>query len=310
MIFGDAAYGSILLLIALLSIAKTAKTGVPLVFKFLLLMSISNIIWGMLSGAWFGLEISQVPQILQNISLPFIANTSAEPGWLASYNAGNFWIQSGLVPAQSSIEAMNNGITTNLMLFCFTLALAQLGIAHIKGIFSNIKSLKFLAEVGHLGMLIGMYFVVLSLVVFNTGFGGILPWQLSSLFGGFALVFVFGNYEGSILKSLATSCANILTNVLGITNVFSDVMSYIRLWAVGLAGASIAGTVNDFAGPMLGNFIFFLFGVMLFAFGHVFNMALNALSVVVHGVRLNTLEFSSHVGLGWSGFAYKPFAKR
>jgi len=87
-------------------------------------------------------------------------------------------------------------------------------------------------------------------------------------------------------------------------------MSYIRLWAVGLAGASIASTVVGFAGPMLGNFVFFAFGVLLLVVGNGFNMVLNVLSVLVHGVRLNTLEFSSHVGLNWSGFAYKPFAKR
>jgi V/A-type H+-transporting ATPase subunit I len=159
-------------------------------------------------------------------------------------------------------------------------------------------------------MLLGMYFVVISLVVFNTGFGGVKPWQLYSLIGGFALVFIFGNYEGSILKSIITSCANIITNVLGVTNVFSDIMSYIRLWAVGLAGASIANTVGNFASPLLSHFIFFVFGAALFVFGHGFNMVLNVLSVLVHGVRLNTLEFSSHIGLTWSGFAYKPFAKR
>jgi len=82
------------------------------------------------------------------------------------------------------------------------------------------------------------------------------------------------------------------------------------LWAVGLAGASIAGTVVGFAGPMLGKLMFFAFGIVLLIFGHAFNMVLNVLSVLVHGVRLNTLEFSSHLGLTWSGFAYKPFAKR
>jgi V/A-type H+-transporting ATPase subunit I len=310
MIFGDAAYGAILILVSIICILKTAKKGTPLIFKFLLLMSFSNFIWGVLTCSWFGFNTARVPQLLQNISLPLIVNTSSETGWLASYNANNFWIAAGLVGARNNVDVMNKAITNNLMLFCFTVALVQLAIAHIKGVIANIKSPKVLAELGQLGMLLGMYFVVLSLVVFNTGFGGVKPWQFGSLAGGFLLVFVFGNYEGSVLKSLAVSCANILTNVLGITNVFSDIMSYIRLWAVGLAGASIASTVDGFAGPMLGHFIFFVFGVALFIFGHGFNMVLNVLSVLVHGVRLNTLEFSSHLGLTWSGFAYKPFAKR
>jgi V/A-type H+-transporting ATPase subunit I len=39
-------------------------------------------------------------------------------------------------------------------------------------------------------------------------------------------------------------------------------------------------------------------------------MALGGMSFLVHGVRLNTLEFSSHLGLEWSGFTYRPFAER
>jgi len=310
MIFGDAAYGAILCLISIICILKTAKKGTPLIFKFLLLMSLSNLAWGVLTCSWFGFDVSAVPQALQNLSLPLIVNTSDSPGWLTAYNANNFWIRFGLVSAYDNVDAMGKGITANLMLFCFSVALVQLCIAHIKGVIANIKSPKVLAELGQLGMLIGMYFVVLSLVVFNTGFGGVKSWQFGALFGGFALNFVFSNYEGSVLKSFLTSCANILTNVLGITNVFSDIMSYIRLWAVGLAGASIASTVDGFAGSMVSHLVFFIFGVVLFLFGHSFNMVLNVLSVLVHGVRLNTLEFSSHLGLTWSGFSYKPFAKR
>jgi V/A-type H+-transporting ATPase subunit I len=310
MIFGDAGYGAILLVVALIGIAKTAKKGTPPALGFLLLLSCSNFLWGLLSGAWFGFDMSLVPQFLQNLSLPLIAGTSSEPGWLANYNAGNVWIQAGLVAAQTSVEAQTAAVSRNLMIFCFSIALSQLGIARVIGVIRNIKSLKFLAEVGQLAMLVGMYFVVLSLVAFNTGFGGVEKWQYGALFGGFALVFIFANYEGNILKSILASTANIISVVLGIANVFSDVMSYIRLWAVGLAGASISSTVDAFAGPMLGHFVFFIFGIALLVFGHGFNMVLNVLSVLVHGVRLNTLEFSSHVGLGWSGFAYKPFAKR
>jgi len=64
------------------------------------------------------------------------------------------------------------------------------------------------------------------------------------------------------------------------------------------------------AGPMLGHFILFIFGVALLAFGHSLNLVLNTLSVLVHAVRLNTLEFSGHVGLTWAGTAYKPFSEK
>ena len=81
------------------------------------------------------------------------------------------------------------------------------------------------------------------------------------------------------------------------------------MWAVGLAGAAISGTVNTMAGPMVGHAAMFVFLVLLLVFGHGMNMVLNLLSVIVHGVRLNTLEFSSHLGMSWSGFKYEPFSE-
>jgi len=125
---------------------------------------------------------------------------------------------------------------------------------------------------------------------------------------GFMLNFIFSNYEGSVVKSILESLKNIISVFLGIVNVFSDIVSYIRLWAVALAGAAISGTVNAMAGPMFGKLTMVIFGVILLVFGHGLNMILNLLSVIVHGVRLNTLEFSQHLGMAWSGTKYRPFA--
>jgi V/A-type H+-transporting ATPase subunit I len=198
------------------------------------------------------------------------------------------------------------------MIFCFFLALMQLSIGHIIGIIRNLKakSLKFLADLGNIFMLAGIFNLVLALVVSND-YRRIpfFPVCLYLIATGFVLNFVFAAYEGSIGRSIMESLKNIISVILGITNVFSDIMSYIRLWAVGLAGASISSTVNTLAGPLLGNFLVFL-GILLLVFGHGLNIILNVLSVLVHGVRLNTLEFSSHVGLTWSGMAYKPFSDK
>ena len=106
------------------------------------------------------------------------------------------------------------------------------------------------------------------------------------------------------------SLKNIISVLLGVVNQFSDIVSYIRLWAVALAGAAISGTVNQMAGPMFGKLFMVIFGVVLLVFGHGLNMILNLLSVIVHGVRLNTLEFSQHLGMAWSGVKYRPFSER
>ena len=112
------------------------------------------------------------------------------------------------------------------------------------------------------------------------------------------------------MKSILESLKNIISVFLGIVNVFSDIVSYIRLWAVGLAGAAISNTVNEMAGPMVGHAVMFLALIVLLVFGHGLNMILNLLSVIVHGVRLNTLEFSNHLGMSWSGFKYEPFSEK
>ena len=124
---------------------------------------------------------------------------------------------------------------------------------------------------------------------------------------GFVMSFVFANYAGSIIKSILESLVNIVSVLLGVVNVFSDIVSYIRLWAVGLAGAAISATVNELAGPLFGNFLFMILAIVLLVFGHGLNMILNVLSVIVHGIRLNTLEFSSHLNMSWSGHKFKPF---
>jgi V/A-type H+-transporting ATPase subunit I len=183
----------------------------------------------------------------------------------------------------------------------------QISLAHVIGMVNNRKSLKFLGEAGALALAVGMYFVVLNLVVDAQKYP-MTPTVLGLVGGGFAVNFLFINYSGSVMGGLLESLKNIITMVLGVVNMFGDIMSYIRLWAVGLAGAAISSTINVMAGPMLGGFIVFA-GIVLLLFGHGLNTVMNVLSVLVHGVRLNTLEFSNHLGLTWSGFKYEPFSE-
>lgn len=209
------------------------------------------------------------------------------------------------------------GLTTaqNLQIFCFTLALIQLTVAHFMGAARNRKSVKCLGDIGSVLQLLGIYYLVLSLVVnaevfsFGLVIGGVPVGTVAIVLiaVGFVMSFVFSNYEGSIVKAVLASLTNIVSVLLGVVNLFSDIVSYIRLWAVGLAGAAISATVNELAGPLLGNFMFMIVAIILLVFGHGLNMVLNILSVIVHGIRLNTLEFSSHLDMSWSGHKFKPF---
>ena len=304
MIFGDGGYGLLVTVIGLIMIFKAIFTGkkpAPLL-GLVTLVGFATILWGLVTCTWFGLKPEQLPGWLVNLSIPQISNASDQiwtPFWKPDATEG-------LTTAQ------------NLQIFCFTLALLQLSVAHIKAMIRNRKSLKILGDFGALLQLIGMYWVVLSMVVSSTIFSfsekiygfPIGLFEISLVGIGFVLSFIFSNYEGSVGKSVLESCKNIISVLLGVVNVFSDIVSYIRLWAVGLAGAAISNTVNEMAGPMWGHAIMFVAFVALLAFGHGLNMILNLLSVIVHGVRLNTLEFSSHLGMSWSGIKYQPFAEK
>lgn len=305
MIFGDGGYGLLVTVAMLLMMLKSAakKEKVPPMLKLGLLLGIATVAWGTVTCTWFGLKPEQLPEWLCALSVAPLSNAYADTGWLP------FWTD----------DASKGTLTTaqNLQIFCFTLAFLQLSVAHFKGMARYRKSLKFLGELGSMLQIWGMYYVVLSMVVssqiftFDQIIYGIPVGTVSIglVAFGFALSFVFINYDGSIIASIMESVKGIISVLLGVVNVFSDIVSYIRLWAVGLAGAAISNTVNEMAGPLVGHAVLFLALVVLLVFGHGLNMVLNLLSVIVHGVRLNTLEFSNHLGMSWSGFKYAPFSE-
>ena len=300
-IFGDGGYGLLITAVAAIPIVRSliAKKEVAPTFLLVGLLGLSTVLWGMLTCTWFGLAADQLPQWLRSLSVPVISNVYADKLWTLPWCAEGV----GLTTAQ------------NLQIFCFSLALIQLTVAHIKGAVRNRKSLKVLGDIGSILQLWGIYYLVLSLVVnaevfsFGLVLGGIPVGIVAiAMIGvGFVISFVFSNYEGSIVRSILTSLTNIVSVLLGVVNVFSDIVSYIRLWAVGLAGAAISATVNELAGPLIAKPMFMVLAIFLLVFGHGLNMILNVLSVIVHGIRLNTLEFSSHLDMSWSGHKFKPF---
>ena len=300
-IFGDGGYGLLICSVAAIPIIKSliAKKQISPMFLLVGLFGLSTVLWGTLTCTWFGLSPERLPEWLKSLSIPVISNVYAGKIWHPFWTNGTV----GLTTAQ------------NLQIFCFSLALIQLTVAHIKGAIRNKGSVKMLGDIGSILQLLGIYYLVLSLVVnaevfsFGLIIVGVPIGTVSIVLiaAGFVISFVFSNYEGSIIKSILSSLTNIVSVLLGVVNVFSDIVSYIRLWAVGLAGAAISATVNELAGPLLGNFMFMIFAIILLVFGHGLNMILNILSVIVHGIRLNTLEFSSHLDMSWSGHKFKPF---
>ena len=306
MIFGDGGYGMLVTAAAFIMLVKGAASKKPVspAAGLMLLLGLATVVWGLVTCTWFGLTPAQLPKWLTSLSIPQISNAYADTVWLP------FWASDASKGTLTSAQ--------NMQIFCFTLAFVQLSVAHFKGMGRYIKSLKFFGEFGALMQLWGMFYVVLSMVVSSSVFAfdeviyGVPIGKVSVLMiaAGFALSFVFANYDGSVVESIMASVKGIISVLLGVVNIFSDIVSYIRLWAVGLAGAAISNTVNAMAGPILGHAVLFAAALLLLVFGHGLNMVLNLLSVIVHGVRLNTLEFSTHLGMSWSGFKYSPFSEK
>ena len=195
--------------------------------------------------------------------------------------------------------ASSNAKQANIQFFCFILAVLQLSVGHIWRV---IRERNWRALGQHLGWVMiiwGNFFLTVRLIVYP----GEFPQYMYVLYGaGLLLVVLFGvNWK---------NIADIFQFPFDIIGSFTDILSYIRLFAVGLAGACIAGSFNGMAFDVSAVSAWLIpAGVLVALAGHLLNIALAFLSVLVHAVRLNTLEFSNHAGLSWSGQSFNPFKK-
>ena len=187
----------------------------------------------------------------------------------------------------------------NMMLLCFTIGVSHLMLARIWNGVLKINSLDSLAEFGWAGVLFFMYLVTNSVVGI---FAWIPGWSFYVL--GVSVVLIVSRTRGAALGMLP----------LNIMSALGDIISYVRLFAVGLASVKVAENFNQMAiGLVSGDKVWYMKAVLSLALvailviGHTLNLAMAGLSILVHAVRLNTLEFSNHKGVSWSGDRFRPF---
>jgi len=112
-------------------------------------------------------------------------------------------------------------------------------------------------------------------------------------------------------REIKKEFASLVTLPLSIIGNFGDVVSYLRLYLVGSASVVLIQAFKEIAFPAgASGVLAFLGGVLIIFAVHVLNILLGALGVLVHGVRLNALEFSTHMGIQWLGHPYDPFRKQ
>lgn len=265
---GDAGYGLVFLLITVL-VHRKKKFAKQIEFGLIYTLSVSIIFWGVLTGTYFGSKVIAELPILQYLRIEK----------LASFGGDSLMVQK----------------------IMFLIGAVHLTVGHLQVAWKFNNSVRALAQFGWIAIIWGLYLIVNQMVL-----GIEAPALMLWLFvGGALLVALFSKPGKNFFKGMLTSIGNL---PLSIINGFSDIISYIRLYAVGLATVLMAASFNQMAiGDGITTIASGIGAVLVLILGHGLNMILAAMAVLVHGVRLNMLEYAGHAEVEFSGNEYKPF---
>lgn len=265
---GDAGYGLVFLILTFIAHAKSRfKRKVE--FQLVYTLSFSILFWGVISGTYFGSKLIA--------GIPFLNHLIVDQ--LASFGGDTIFVQK----------------------FMFLVGAIHLTIGHLQTAWKLINRVKAIAQLGWISIIWGLYFVVNQMVL-EIPAPSFMIWLFV---GGAVLVALFNHSGGGFFKGMLSSIGNL---PLSIINGFSDIISYIRLYAVGLATVLMAESFNEMAiGDGITTVVSGVGAVLILILGHGLNMILAAMAVIVHGVRLNMLEYAGHAGVEFSGNEYNPF---
>jgi V/A-type H+-transporting ATPase subunit I len=269
MIISDAGYGLVLGLILLATWNRISGNGLRGVFVALV---VATILYGMLVGTYFGI-------------------TAAPGSWLGAAHV---------------LDAGNQSL---MMLIAIGIGVAQIGGANLLAAWQRRGSITAFSSLGWTFMVLGGFCALLgksyaigqlfTLGIAALGLGGLLVLLCSSE-GKFSLV----------PKMLFYRLVDGLKALTEVSKGFGDVLSYLRLFALGLASIKLAEVFNSLAaGAFASKGVWVLVGLFVLFIGHTINFGMGIMSGVVHGLRLNVIEF-----FNWSlheeGDRFEAFAKR
>ncbi|PIE34924.1 V-type ATP synthase subunit I [candidate division KSB3 bacterium] len=275
MILSDAGYGLLLGGVLWMNWKRMGISDGGRRFRILMSWLVgASVLWGVLLGSYFGISLTK-------------------PSALAS--------------ALASFQILDINNYSVMMLISILLGVGHLIIANAADAWCKRNSDERFASFGWIAVLAGGFFAWLG----SSGAGWLSG--LMTYLGGLAML----AGAGGILwftKPDQKWWKRLIGGLQGFTKLsaaFGDTLSYLRLFALGLAGASLSATFNDLgakidqAVPGIG----ILFAILVILFGHSLNLVLSIASAVIHGLRLNFIEF-----FNWSvpeeGYLFKAFARK
>jgi len=293
----DAGYGLILLALMIFTMFKFRHTlGKTKLVGLLTIGAISTIVAGAATGGWFGISIVE-PIHTEDVTAALAANPSTVISVTSPLN--NFLYQLKLFdPVQDTIT---------FMLICIVLGIVQINFGLLIKMVMNLKRKNITqALFVQLGWIVFLNSAVVLLAQFMSP--GLIPeWGVKTatitILTAVAAIILFSHQEGNILVRILWG----VYAIYGSTSYMGDVLSYLRLLALGLATGIIAAVVNIVAGmvasiPVVGA----IAAVLILLAGHAFNIAINALGAFVHTTRLQYVEFYTKFFEG-GGRPFRPF---
>lgn len=309
MIIGDAGYGLIFLVTALLLQKKAKKASSPMkrFVKLVALLGISCMVWGFLTNSFFAIKFSPTNPLRVYSPLTYLVERQAQYHLTLQDATYQRWtdLHDGIPPTSlqeflyespsSSIDPFYDGMADGTML---ELALFIGSIHIILGICRYLN--RTIANAGWLFCIVGgyMYFanflnapsLIYYLFGINPALGASIGIQL--LAGGFLFAATV-----SIIKN---GLADLFFVVMAGISVFADILSYLRLYALGLSGAIVSGMANS----LIDKFPVII-AILIIILSHSVNILLSVVGGVIHGLRLNFLEWY-HYSFEGGGKPFSP----
>jgi V/A-type H+-transporting ATPase subunit I len=316
MIINDGGYGLLFLAGALYFKFKNGdlkKAGMR-VWKLLLILFGSCVLWGLFTNSFFGVAIGPENPLRKVSVLNWLVEKKAEyhfhnkdniyKEWVDKYpdlsgadNAHDFLLGAKKGEGDDASYEMVNKFSDGILM---ELALL-VGIIHICLSFIRYLNRNW-AGIGWIIGIIGCYLYFplflgatsLTSYVFGLNREEIAVDGQYMMYGGLALAVILGVLKDKWLGLLE------ITNLI---QIFADILSYLRLYALGLAGAIIGQTVNDIASGLM-----YVPALILIVIGHGLNMVLAVIGGVIHGLRLNFIEWY-HYSFEGGGKLFTPLKK-